>query len=143
MPVDMGGYHIASPSEVAEEPCVYLLPSNEYGYFAADTTAAAHWLLENVKKGDTVVDVGTGTGILAILAAKCGGLVTAYEMSSEARKLAKKHFELNRVKVDLRDSFDGKGRWDWAVVNLGARDAALIEDKYRHCFKNLWVTPDA
>jgi len=51
-----------------------------------------------VKNGDYVVDIGTGSGVLAILAAKAGaGRVTAIEINPESIKYAKEAASLNGV----------------------------------------------
>ncbi|TFG34358.1 methyltransferase domain-containing protein [Candidatus Thorarchaeota archaeon] len=50
-----------------------------------------------VKQDDYVIDIGTGSGILAILAAKRGGRVTAIEINVESLKYAQKAAELNDV----------------------------------------------
>jgi predicted RNA methylase len=53
---------------------------------------------EVVKSGNYVVDVGTGSGVLAIIAAKAGaGRVTAIDVNPESLQYAKKAAELNRV----------------------------------------------
>lgn len=53
---------------------------------------------EVVKVGDYVVDIGTGSGILAILAAKAGASrVTAIEVNPESLHYAKKAAQMNGV----------------------------------------------
>ena len=53
---------------------------------------------EVVKAGDYVVDIGTGTGILAILAAKAGaGRVSAIEVNPESLHYAKQAAQMNGV----------------------------------------------
>ena len=55
-----------------------------------------------VNKGDTVLDMGTGTGLLAILAAKLGGIVTAVDLVSDAIELTRKNAERNNVVIDAK-----------------------------------------
>ena len=53
---------------------------------------------EVVKTGDYVVDIGTGSGILAILAAKAGaGRVSAIEVNPESLQYAKQAAQMNGV----------------------------------------------
>ena len=56
---------------------------------------------ENIKiqKGDSVIDVGTGSGVLAILAAKLGCFVGATDIFLESIDLAKKNAKLNNVTI--------------------------------------------
>ncbi len=46
-----------------------------------------------------VLDVGTGSGILAAIAAKKGAVVSAVDINERAVEIAKKNFELNKVQV--------------------------------------------
>lgn len=57
-----------------------------------------------VKKGESVLDIGTGTGVLAILAAKMGGKVLAVDILKKAIECAKQNMLLNKVNVDIRQS---------------------------------------
>ena len=51
-----------------------------------------------VKEGDYVVDIGTGSGVLAIIAAKAGaGRVTAVEVNPESLRYAKEAAQMNEV----------------------------------------------
>ncbi|MFA5126480.1 MAG: methyltransferase [Patescibacteria group bacterium] len=61
-------------------------------------------LAENIKvnRGESVLDLGTGTGILAILAAKLGGQVTAVDVLPKAVALAKINFKKNHVTIRLK-----------------------------------------
>ena len=64
----------------------------------------SHALGEAIKvsSGESVLDVGTGTGILAILSAKLGGIVTAVDSLPAAVKLAKSNSEKNNVSLDIK-----------------------------------------
>ncbi|ODS40708.1 hypothetical protein BEH94_11085 [Candidatus Altiarchaeales archaeon WOR_SM1_SCG] len=59
----------------------------------------SYLLLENLpaKKGDFYLDVGTGTGILAIELAKRGCRVVAIDINKKAVELAKRNAKLNRI----------------------------------------------
>lgn len=52
-----------------------------------------------VQVGDRILDVGTGTGVLAAALARCGAEVTSYEQDPEAAELARTNF----AKVELSD----------------------------------------
>jgi release factor glutamine methyltransferase len=54
-----------------------------------------------IKPNETVLDVGTGTGLLAILAAKLGGKVTSVDILPQAVELARKNIKKNNVSVDV------------------------------------------
>ena len=68
---------------------------------AEDTLLFAENL--EVKAGERVLDVGTGCGILAIIAAKKGGSVVAVDLNPFAVRCAKKNSVLNNVhdKIDF------------------------------------------
>ncbi len=70
------------------------------------------------RKGEKVLDMGTGSGILAMGAAKLGAVVTAADISEKALKEAKlnaKGLSIVFVKSDL---FSGiKGRYNLIVFN--------------------------
>jgi predicted RNA methylase len=60
-----------------------------------------------VKKGDYIVDLGTGSGILAIMAAKSGAeKVSAIEVNSESLEYARKAAQLNDVE-HIIEFFEG------------------------------------
>lgn len=66
------------------------------------TSLILQTLLETDMKGKSVIDMGTGTGILAILSAMLGAdKVTGIEIDSGAYENALEHVELNNVNVDV------------------------------------------
>lgn len=72
------------------------------------TTAFAHAIAEVVKPGDVVIDVGAGTGLLSILAAKAGARrVIAVERSAMAEH-ARALIAHNGVQ-DVVEVFEGNG----------------------------------
>jgi ribosomal protein L11 methyltransferase len=79
-------------------------------------------IAERVEGGDRVVDVGTGTGILAIAAAKLGAQVVAFEEVEEYRELAQRNIDASEVTVELKarwpDDWDGS-EFDYVLANLG------------------------
>ncbi|MGV1005186.1 MAG: 50S ribosomal protein L11 methyltransferase [Candidatus Nanopelagicales bacterium] len=67
---------------------------------AVGSQALAHAMC--VRPGETVLDVGTGAGVLAILAAKMGGVVSATDILDSAVVTARANALLNEVAVDVR-----------------------------------------
>lgn len=93
-------------------------PGMAFGTGTHETTsmmAEGLFWVNTEKSGESLLDVGTGTGILAILGSYLGyGKVVATDTDVEAQRVSKENFELNKVQVqigreqvgDLRDSFD-------------------------------------
>lgn len=79
----------------------------------------------------SLLDVGTGTAILAMLAAKAGfGLVQGIEIDPEARRTARQNVELNDLgDIDVPDSLieDLDGENDVVVANI--IDGVLVKIK--------------
>jgi len=75
-----------------------------------------------VRKGDWVLDIGTGTGILAILAAKMGGKVWAVDILDREVECAKQNALLNKVKISIvkSDLFREipKRKYDVIIANV-------------------------
>ncbi len=122
--LEAGQFAVLSPEEATPEDLVpiRLLPvgtrAKGWGY-EPDTRAALDWLAERVEPGMTVADIGTGTGILAIAAARLGATVTAYEENESVRPIAMQNFGLNEVEVDLYPEYDDRQGFDLVVANLG------------------------
>ena len=55
-----------------------------------------------VRKSDSVLEIGTGTGIIAILASKKAQIVTAIDINKYAVECARINAEINIANVDIR-----------------------------------------
>jgi ribosomal protein L11 methyltransferase len=91
---------------------------------AHNTTLACIDALEKYWRGGRMLDVGTGTGILAIAASRLypSSEIDAFDISIDIVEQAKLHFELNETNhIDLRESkiteYE-KNRYDLVFGNL-------------------------
>ena len=85
---------------------------------AADTELLVKSI--RLRENDMVLEIGTGTGLVAIHCAKHGARVTATDVCSGALDLARRNCEDNGVQVDLRegDLFEPvEGAFDVIVFN--------------------------
>lgn len=81
------------------EMVIELDPGMAFGTGTHETTKMCAILLEEyLKSGDEVIDIGTGTGILSIIAAKLGAsAVTAVDIDDVAVRVAKENLYVNKV----------------------------------------------
>ncbi|ADY56720.1 (LSU ribosomal protein L11P)-lysine N-methyltransferase [Syntrophobotulus glycolicus DSM 8271] len=130
-PVRIGRRWLIEPTwekaEVQENDILIRIdPGMAFGTGTHPTTSLCLEAIEDlVKPGMTVFDIGTGSGILAVAAAKLGGKVQAGDIDALAVRIAKENAELNQVegKVtveagNLGDIF--KGRADVVIANIVA-----------------------
>ncbi len=109
-----------------EDVIVKIDPGMAFGTGTHETTALCAELIEKyMKAGDRVLDVGTGSGILAVLESKLGACeVDALDIDSSAVKAAKENCEANGaqnvrcMQSDLIRSADG--RYDFISANIVA-----------------------
>ena len=111
------------------EIVVRMDPGMAFGAGTHETTRLAVLLLEEtVAGGEAVLDVGTGSGILAIVAEKLGaGAVRGYDIDPVAVRVARENAAANGVKnvafgtSDLLASVETpEGGYDLAVANIVA-----------------------
>lgn len=99
----------------------------------ATTKMAVSELAGRELGGRRVLDLGTGSGILALTAAKRGAQVLGLDIDPAALKEAQKNAEINQVQVDFQlGSLEaGMGPFDLIVANLYAELHASFAPLYR------------
>ncbi len=107
------------------EQVIWMEPGMAFGTGTHETTQlAAHLLKEALTKRPhaRVLDVGTGTGILAILAKLLGAKeVIATDIDPEAVRVAQENFVLNTVEeieVSTKELSEIHGEFDVVVANI-------------------------
>lgn len=114
-------------------------PGMAFGTGTHTTTKMASYFIQKISQqyknevSDwSLIDVGTGTGILAILAKMAGfGLVTGIEIDPEARRVARENITINQLEneIEISDQLieEIRGQYDVVVANI--IDGVLIQIK--------------
>ncbi|MCA8085513.1 50S ribosomal protein L11 methyltransferase [Burkholderia cenocepacia] len=92
------------------------------------TRLCMEWLEQSVKPGQSVLDYGCGSGILAILAKKCGANpVIGIDIDPQAVESARQNSERNRAEVTygLPDACP-EGEFDIVVANILSNPLKLM-----------------
>lgn len=132
-PVEIGNRMIVSPSwkrdQVAgtDRIIIQIDPGMAFGTGTHETTRGCLEMLEKHWRGGSLLDVGTGTGILAIAAIKLhpGSIVTGFDVDPEAITVAEENATINCVgdeielEVNRLSSYAGR-QFDVVVANLTA-----------------------
>lgn len=99
----------------------------------ATTRLMAQFIENYVQRNYCVLDIGTGTGILAILAEKCGcNHIDAFDLESDAVKVAKKNIKRNncsKINVFTADAncHSANQTYDFVAANLITHDLLNIQ----------------
>jgi len=132
-PFRAGGFQIvpdweAPPAGSTPDRVLRVLPARAFGTGTHESTRLCLAALESIaarRPLERVVDVGAGTGILAVAAARLGAReVTAIDIDPEAVDSAGLHAALNGVEIHLIRGDGGRplasGRFDLVLANLTA-----------------------
>ena len=120
-----------------------ITPRRAFGTGTHETTQLCIQLLEaHLEPSQSVLDVGTGSGILAIVAAKLGAsTVLALEIDKDAMENAKENIAQNQVKdcVSVHaGSFDilEPQRFDYILANIDKQTLLHFVPKMKPCMKS-------
>jgi ribosomal protein L11 methyltransferase len=132
------------PSLRPGEKLIKLDPGMAFGTGAHPSTQLALRLLEKyLRPRSVVLDVGTGSGILAIAAVKLGATrVIATDIDPEAVRTAEENARLNEVRGSITlhvNSVVDSGRYELVLANILAD---VIADLLLHAHLAARVTPD-
>ena len=88
---------------------IYIYPASAFGTGYHESTQIAMTLLEEIVKfGDTILDIGTGTGILFITAVKLGaGRAIARDIDPDTLDEAKRNVNLNGINPKICEISEG------------------------------------
>lgn len=123
----------------AGEKVIKLDPGMAFGTGTHPTTKMSLFALEQVLRGgETVIDVGTGSGVLSIASSLLGAkTIYAYDLDDVAVRVAQENIDLNQgtdnIHVAAGDLLKGVGQEaDVIVANILADILVLLtEDAYR------------
>ncbi|WP_457559946.1 50S ribosomal protein L11 methyltransferase [Caminibacter sp.] len=122
---------------------IVINPALAFGSGHHETTRSCVKALKKyVNNGKTLLDVGCGSGILGIVAAKMGAVVDACDTDPLAVKSAKENFELNNVKYN--EIWEGSAnktdkKYDIVVANIIADVLIFIAPELKAKVKNFLI----
>jgi len=136
-PVEIEEFYIHPSWYPPKEGKINILidPALAFGSGHHETTRSCVKAIKKyVKEGDTFLDVGCGSGILGIVAAKLGAEVDACDTDPLAVESAKENFELNGVKYGQiwQGSANGTDKtYDVVVANIIADVLVFIANELK------------
>ena len=134
----------------------YLRKQRSYTYHKIEVKVAAgvfhpgffystKFILEHLEQlplsGKTLIELGCGSGLISISAARAGAHVTSSDLSPAAIENTKYNAAHNNIKLHVvhSDLFENiKGKFDYVIINppYYAKDALNEEQLAWHCGKN-------
>lgn len=140
VPFQLAGPYWVVPSwcDSPTEPkfTIRIDPGMAFGTGTHATTKMASYFVHKLAsklqhpESSSMIDVGTGTGILAMLAKKHGvGQVIGIEIDPEARRVSRENIKQNELEIDVPELLveDVKEKFDIVVANI--IDGILIQIK--------------
>lgn len=135
-PVEVGNVIIAPPWSEIDDPhdrCVIRIePGMAFGTGTHETTRLCLAAMQSYFEGGSFLDVGTGTGILAIAAAACapGVHVEAFDTDADAIQIARKNAVANgvaeRISFHVGSIDEQTSSADFICANLTAEVIAKL-----------------
>ncbi len=131
-PVEVGEFYIyPSWYEPKKEKInIQIDPALAFGSGHHETTRGCLQAISKyIQRGDKVLDVGTGSGVLAIAAYKKGAVVDICDTDELAIEEAKKNFSLNEAKFNeawVGSAANAKKKYDIVLANIVADVLVMI-----------------
>ncbi|OFZ17871.1 MAG: hypothetical protein A2Z20_05845 [Bdellovibrionales bacterium RBG_16_40_8] len=129
---------VPSWSEIPHEAkhVIRIDPGMAFGTGTHETTRLAASILKDYSSGGTtLLDVGTGTGILAMLAERLGFMqIVANDNDPEARRVARENLLINKtafISVVDEDVSCIHGTYSWVVANIIDGVLVKLQDDLR------------
>ncbi len=141
-PVEIGEFylHPSWESPLCGKTNITIDPALAFGSGHHETTAGCLAAIgKRVKKGQTLLDVGCGSGVLGIAASMLGATVDACDTDPLAVENAKKNFEINGCaprNIWLGSVGGTKGCYDVVVANIVADVLRMIAGDLKRRAKN-------
>jgi ribosomal protein L11 methyltransferase len=141
-PVTVGKFHIHPSWEEIKEDKINILidPALAFGSGHHETTSSCIGAIsEYVKPDQTMIDVGSGSGILAIGASKLGALCDICDTDSLAVENALENFKSNDAKVNeawVGSAVKSTKTYDVVVANIVADVLVLINKDLKKVLKD-------
>lgn len=140
--IDVGKFFI-HPSWVEKDKSkinILINPALAFGSGHHETTSTCLEAIgKYVSKGETFIDVGTGSGILAIGASKLGALVDICDTDEVSVINAKENFEYNNTKYNkswIGSASKTKNTYDTVVANIVADVLVFIKNDLKKVLKD-------
>ena len=148
-PVHIGNHLVVVPAwqeydAQEDEITIKMDPGMAFGTGTHETTRLCAAMVEkHMAKGDRVLDVGTGSGILSLFALKLGAKsANAYDIDPVAVRVAKENAKDNEVEnfecgvSDLLADVDrSEGKYDFAMANIVADILCRMAPDVPSCLK--------
>lgn len=140
--VTCGKFHIHPSWENKNEDKINILidPALAFGSGHHETTSSCLEAISRyVNEGDTLIDVGTGSGILAIAATKIGAICDICDTDPLSVENSVKNFELNGVKEN--NAWEGSAvvannQYDVVLANIVADVLVMIHKDLKKVLKD-------
>ena len=121
---------------------VSVMPGVFHPGFFYSTTFVVDFLSEQPLKNKSLLELGCGTGLISIVTARSGAIVTASDLSQIAIENVMRNATSNRVAMEIiaSDLFEkiDKRAFDWIIINppYYARNPSNEEDLAWYCGEN-------
>ncbi|UTJ07091.1 50S ribosomal protein L11 methyltransferase [Arcobacter roscoffensis] len=137
--VEIGNYFVRPSWEEKKDDKIDIIidPALSFGSGHHETTSSCIEAIDKyVQSKQTILDVGTGSGILAVAAAKKDCIVDICDTDEVCIKDTKSNFELNNVSFKsswIGSANNAKSKYDVVIANIVADVLSMIAGDLKKC----------